>query len=74
MPETMDGLKLSHYIRDGWPPVKLIVTSGKTLVWRPDDRRPDRVSPFPRARDADHSLREIYVEGRDELAAVGSVD
>ena len=32
MPGTMDGIKLSHYIRDRWPPVKLIVASGKTIV------------------------------------------
>ena len=32
MPGTMDGIKLSHYIRNRWPPVKLIVTSGKTIV------------------------------------------
>ena len=34
MPGTMDGIKLAHYIRDRWPPVKLIVASGKTI---PDD-------------------------------------
>jgi CheY-like chemotaxis protein len=32
MPGTMDGLKLSHYIRDRWPPVKLIVASGATIL------------------------------------------
>jgi two-component system, response regulator PdtaR len=32
MPGTMDGIKLSHYIRHRWPPVKLIVTSGKFTV------------------------------------------
>lgn len=32
MPGTMDGLKLSHYIRDRWPPVKLIVASGNTII------------------------------------------
>ena len=32
MPGTMDGIKLSHYIRDRWPPVKLIVASGKEIV------------------------------------------
>ena len=32
MPGTMDGIKLSHYIRDRWPPIKLIVASGKTLL------------------------------------------
>jgi CheY-like chemotaxis protein len=32
MPGSMDGIKLAHYIRDRWPPVKLIVASGKTVV------------------------------------------
>ncbi|MDO6415118.1 response regulator [Sphingomonas sp. BIUV-7] len=28
MPGSMDGVKLSHYLRDRWPPTVLIVTSG----------------------------------------------
>lgn len=32
MPGSMDGLKLSHYIRDRWPPTTLIVTSGKAAL------------------------------------------
>jgi two-component system, response regulator PdtaR len=28
MPGSMDGLKLAHYIRGRWPPVKLVLTSG----------------------------------------------
>jgi CheY-like chemotaxis protein len=32
MPGNMDGIKLSHYIRHRWPPVKLIVTTGKITV------------------------------------------
>ncbi len=32
MPGTMDGVKLSHYIRDRWPPVLLVVASGKAIV------------------------------------------
>jgi CheY-like chemotaxis protein len=28
MPGSMDGLKLAHYVRGRWPPVKIIVTSG----------------------------------------------
>ena len=28
MPGSMDGLKLAHYVRTRWPPVKIIVTSG----------------------------------------------
>ncbi|NTJ11226.1 response regulator [Rhizobium lusitanum] len=32
MPGTMDGIKLSHYIRSRWPPVKLIVASGRAIL------------------------------------------
>ena len=32
MPGTMDGLKLAHYIRDRWPPVHLIVVSGRAII------------------------------------------
>src|ERR1700677_3418854 len=32
MQGSMDGLKLAHYIRGRWPPVKLILVSGKTLL------------------------------------------
>jgi CheY-like chemotaxis protein len=32
MPGSMDGLKLAHYVRGRWPPVKIIVTSGHIKV------------------------------------------
>ncbi|TVR08319.1 MAG: response regulator [Salinarimonadaceae bacterium] len=32
MPGTMDGVKLTHFIRDRWPPVKLIVASGAAIL------------------------------------------
>ncbi|MFC3075027.1 response regulator [Shinella pollutisoli] len=32
MSGTMDGIKLAHYIRDQWPPVKLIVASGQAII------------------------------------------
>lgn len=32
MPGTMDGIKLAYYIRDRWPPVKLIVASGMAIL------------------------------------------
>jgi len=32
MPGTMDGVRLSHYIRDRWPPVRLIVASGRAIL------------------------------------------
>lgn len=36
MPGTMDGIKLSHYIRDRWPPVRLIVASGAAILKESD--------------------------------------
>jgi two-component system, response regulator PdtaR len=34
MPGSMDGLKLSAAVRDRWPPVKIIVTSGHVKLTR----------------------------------------
>jgi hypothetical protein len=28
----MDGIKLAHHIRNRWPPVRLIVVSGRTML------------------------------------------
>ena len=30
MPGTMDGLRLAHAVRRRWPPIKIIIVSGKT--------------------------------------------
>ena len=32
MPGSMDGIKLAHYIRGRWPPIKILVASGKVIV------------------------------------------
>ena len=32
MPGSMDGLKLAHAVRNRWPPIKIIVTSGRERV------------------------------------------
>jgi CheY-like chemotaxis protein len=31
MPGSMDGLRLLQVIRDRWPPIRLVLTSGKAL-------------------------------------------
>ena len=36
MPGSMDGLKLSAAVRDRWPPVKIIVTSGHRHIRNED--------------------------------------
>jgi CheY-like chemotaxis protein len=33
---SMDGLKLAHAVRDRWPPIKLVVTSGRMLPPKTD--------------------------------------
>ena len=40
MPGSMDGLKLARAVRDRWPPIELILTSGHFGV--PEDKIPER--------------------------------
>jgi DNA-binding response OmpR family regulator len=32
MPGSMDGIRLAAFVRDRWPPIRIIVTSGKRMV------------------------------------------
>lgn len=36
MPGTMDGLKLAHAVRNRWPPIRIIVTSGREFLTEQD--------------------------------------
>jgi|SRR5271165_6774112 len=45
VPGTMDGMELVHYIRNRWPPVKLIVVSGKREI--PSKELPAGTKFFP---------------------------
>jgi two-component system, response regulator PdtaR len=49
LPGSMDGLKLAHAVRDRWPPVELILTSGRRRI-EPDDL-PERGRFFPKPYD-----------------------
>ena len=42
MPGSMDGLKLAHYVRGRWPPIKIIVASGQVMI-RDEDMPPGGV-------------------------------
>jgi two-component system, response regulator PdtaR len=46
MPGSMDGLKLAHAIRERWPPIELILTSGHFNL--NDDEIPERGRFFPK--------------------------
>ena len=57
MPGTMDGLKLAHYIRDRWPPVHLILVSGKVTL--NDSQIPTNSTFFPKPYDENIVLQEL---------------
>ena len=56
MPGSMDGLKLARFVRDRWPPIKIVATSGHVTVDEDDfgrQRLPaEAVSRRPCCRDA----------------------
>jgi CheY-like chemotaxis protein len=47
MPGSMDGLKLARAVRDRWPPIKIIVTSGRELPKESDLPEGGRFFPKP---------------------------
>jgi CheY-like chemotaxis protein len=65
MPGSMDGLKLAHAVRNRWPPIKIIVTSGRDLITEQDLPQGGRffAKPYDRIAITD-ALRE-WALGRD---------
>ncbi|HEV7344741.1 MAG TPA: response regulator [Devosia sp.] len=60
MPGSMDGLKLAAAVRDRWPPIKIIVTSGHRRVSIGDIPRDSRFFGKPyAARDIASAAREM---------------
>ena len=47
MPGSMDGLKLAAIVRDRWPPVRILVTSGHRQVEASDLPRDAQFFPKP---------------------------
>jgi CheY-like chemotaxis protein len=62
MPGGMDGLKLAAAVRDRWPPVAIIVVSGKQRPSPAD--MPDGSVFFPKPYDPDQLAQQL-----DRLAA-----
>jgi CheY-like chemotaxis protein len=44
---SMDGLKLAHFVRNRWPPIKLVVTSGRIFPAKTDLPEGGRFVPKP---------------------------
>lgn len=64
MPGSMDGLKLAAHVRDRWPPIKIIVTSGHRKVEQ--NALPDPGQFFPKPYDAQRiisSIRQLVSHG-----------
>ena len=59
MPGSMDGLRLAHAVRDRWPPVALIVTSGRCSIGAND--LPDRGRFIAKPYDV-QALSQVFQE------------
>ena len=57
MPGTINGLKLAHYIRDRWPPIHLIVASGKAIL--EESQIPIGASFFSKPYDNNRIVEEM---------------
>jgi two-component system, response regulator PdtaR len=60
MPGSMDGLKLARFVRDRWPPIKIVATSGRVAV--DSDDLPDGSVFLPKPYRGAHmiaTLREL---------------
>ena len=56
----MDGLKLAHFVRDRWPPVKIVATSGRARIAESDLPEGGRFVPKPySAAEITATLREL---------------
>jgi CheY-like chemotaxis protein len=63
MPGSMDGLKLAAAVRDRWPPIKIVATSGRVKLGPGDLPEGGRFLPKP------YSPAEITELLRDLIAA-----
>lgn len=57
MPRGLDGMKLAAAIRDRWPPIEIIITSGK--AWMAEQNLPARAKFFPKPYRREKVVSEI---------------
>lgn len=58
MPGGMDGLKLAAAVRDRWPPIKIVVTSGNRMV--KDSELPVECKFFPKPYDPAAIIKTVH--------------
>jgi CheY-like chemotaxis protein len=60
MPGSMDGLKLANAVRNRWPPIRIVVTSGRVRLGPDDIPTGARFLPKPyAARDVVRTFQEL---------------
>jgi CheY-like chemotaxis protein len=60
MPGSMDGLKLANAVRDRWPPIEIVVTSGRERPTEEDLPERGRFLPKPySSASISAALREL---------------
>ena len=57
MPGSMDGLKLAHAVRHRWPPIKIIIVSGKVRLSADD--MPTNCRFFSKPYRTEHLISEL---------------
>jgi CheY-like chemotaxis protein len=63
MPGSMDGLKLAKFVKNRWPPIKIIATSGRLRISSDDLPEGGRFLPKPYTPDEVIStLRELTAD------------
>lgn len=70
MPGTIDGVKLAHYIRERWPPIHLIVASGRAIL--EESQLPAGSRFFSKPYD-DHTIVEEMTRMLVAIDTTGSV-
>jgi CheY-like chemotaxis protein len=60
MPGSMDGLRLAHFVRHRWPPIKIIATSGHAQIAEDDLPQGGRFLRKPYTHDeVARTIREL---------------
>jgi len=60
MPGSMDGVKLAHFVKDRWPPIKIIATSGHAKITANDLPQGVRFMPKPyKVTEVAHTIHQL---------------
>ena len=57
----MDGLKLAHFVKDRWPPIKIIATSGHAKITANNLPEGGRFMPKPYKTEVADVIHELIL-------------